>query len=156
MKKSSKSEKLLVEEIMSSALQLKTSMRGLSIGEMISIVRNQLGMSQNILAQLAGIPQSTVSRIEKSKREPNLSTLHKILKALSCEIIIVPLLTQSIDTIRRNQARYVAENNIKYLRGTMSLEKQEPDKKIIEELIKEEEEELLRSSGNKLWQIRKS
>lgn len=156
MKKSSKSEKLLIEEIMSSALQLKTSMRGLSIGEMISIIRNQLGMSQNILAQLAGIPQSTVSRIEKSKRDPNLSTLHKILKALSCEIIIVPLLIESIDTIRRKQARYVAENNIKYLRGTMSLEKQEPDKKIIEELTKDEEEELLRSPGNKLWQIRKS
>lgn len=57
---------------------------------------------------------------------------------------------EPIDVTRRKQARRVAENNVRYLRGTMSLEEQEPDKKLIQELIKEEEE-LLRSPGNKLW-----
>lgn len=152
MKKSSKSEKLILEEIVDAAHKLKISSRGLSLGKMIAMLRNQLGMSQKILARRAKVPQSTISRIEGSKREPNLSTIEKILKALSCEIVIVPLLMEPIDLIRRKQARRVAENNVLYLRGTMSLEKQDPDKKLIQELIKEEEENLLRSPGNKLWQ----
>lgn len=152
MKKSSKSEKLILDEIIDAAHQLKIASRGLSVGEMIAMIRNQLGMSQEVLARLAKVPQSTISRIENSKREPNLSTFRKILKALSCEIIIVPLLMESIDLIRRKQARRRAENHVRYLRGTMSLEKQEPDKKFVQELIKQEEDELLRSPGSKLWQ----
>lgn len=152
MRKTSKSEKLILDEIVDAAHKLKISSRGLSVGEIIAMIRNQLGMSQKVLARIAKVPQSTISRIEGSKREPNLSTIEKILKALSCEVIIVPLLMEPIDVIRRKQARRVAENNVRYLRGTMSLEEQEPDKKLIQELIKEEEEELLRSPGNKLWQ----
>lgn len=153
MKKSSKSsEKLLLDEIVEAAHKLKISSRGLSLGEIIALIRNQLGMTQKVLARIAKVPQSTISRIEGSKREPNLSTIEKILKALSCEVIIVPLLMEPIDVMRRKQARRVAENNIRYLHGTMSLEDQKPDKKLIQELIKEEEEDLLRS-GSKLWQI---
>ena len=109
-------------------------------------------MSQKILADRACVPQSTVSRIECSKREPNLSTLTKILKALFCQVLILPLLEEPIEMIRQKQARKVAEKRMRYLRGTMSLEKQSPDTHLIEELIKEEVEELLRSSGSKLWQ----
>lgn len=152
MKRFSRSEKLVLDEIIDAAHKLKVSSRGLSVGEMISMIRNQLGMSQKVLARLAGIPQSTVSRIECSTREPNLSTLQKILHALSCDILIVPLLMVPIDVIRRKQARRVAENNVRYLRGTMSLEKQELDTKLVEELIKEQEDELLRLPGTKLWQ----
>lgn len=152
MKKLSKSEKLILDEIIDAAHKLKISSRGLAVGEMIAMIRHQLGMSQKVLARLAGVPQSTVSRIEGSKRDANLSTLQKILKALSCEVIIVPMLMEPIDVIRRKQARRVAENNVRYLRGTMSLEKQEPDTKIVQELINEEEDELLRSPGKKLWQ----
>lgn len=152
MKKASKSEKLILNEIIEAAQRLKVASRGLSIGEIIAMIRNQLGMSQSVLARLAGVPQSTVSRIESSKKPPNLSTVQKILKALSCELIIIPLLLEPVEAIRRKQARRVAKNNARYLRGTMSLEEQEPDAKLIDELIKDEEEDLLRSYGKKLWQ----
>ena len=151
MKKSSKSEKLILDEIIDAAHKLKISSRGLSVGEIIAMIRNQLGMSQKVLARMAGTSIYNFSD-RRFKREPNLSTIEKILKALSCEVIIVPLLMESFDVIRRKQARRVAENNVRYLRGTMSLEEQEPDQKLIQELIKEEEEELLQSSGSKLWQ----
>ncbi len=147
-----KSEKLVLNEIIESGHKLKVAARGLSIGQLIKMIRNQLGMSQKILAKFAKVPQATISRLESSKTTPNLSTLKKVLNAISCEIVIVPLPTVSIDSIRRKQARRVAEKQIRYLHGTMSLEKQEPDPKLIEELIKDKEEELLRSPGNKLWQ----
>lgn len=152
MKRTSSTEKLFLSDLMKTASHLKALSKGLSIGEMIAIIRKQLGMSQGVLARLAKVPQSTVSRIETSKKEPNLSTLQKILKALSCEMILIPLLTESVESIRHKQAQCVAEKKIRYLRGTMSLERQEPDKKLLNELLKDEIDQLLRSSGKKLWQ----
>lgn len=136
---------------MDAGLKLKIATRGLSIGQMIEMIRRQLGISQKILAKLTKVPQATISRLEGSKTTPNLSTLKKILNAICCEIVIAPLLLESIDSIRRKQARKVAEKQVKYLQGTMSLEKQDPDSQLVEELIREKEEELLRSSGSKLW-----
>jgi transcriptional regulator with XRE-family HTH domain len=152
MKKSLKSEKLILNEIADASQEVKKATRGLSIGKIIVMIRKQLGMSQSNLARLAGVPQSTISRIESSEPELNLSTLRKVLNALSCEVIVTPLLSEPIETIRRKQALRIAEKHVRYLQGTMGLEKQEPDKKLVNELIKSEVEELLHSSGNKLWQ----
>ena len=78
--------------------------------------------------------------------------LSKVLASLSCDLVVAPVLKQTIDAIRYKQARHIAEKHVRYLRGTMSLEKQEPDKRLLEELIKKEVNELLYgSSGIKLW-----
>ena len=150
MKKPFKSEKLMIEELSHAALDIRKLVRGLSIGQMIGIIRKQLGMSQRNLAEKAKIPQPTVSSIEQGKQAPNLSTLNKILEALSCDLILIPLLRESIDAQRRRQARRLAEKHVRYLRGTMNLEKQEPDAQFLEELIKQKEEEILHSK-TKLW-----
>ncbi len=152
MKKPSKSEKILLEEISEFAKKLQQSTRGLTIGELIKLVRIQLGMSQSTLSKRACIPQSTVSRVEGSKKISTLATLAKILDALSCNLVITPVLKEPIDIIRSKQAKKRANEKISYLRGTMSLENQEPDEKLIKELIKEEEKELLHGSSSKLWE----
>jgi transcriptional regulator with XRE-family HTH domain len=151
MKPYSPSEKLLIEEIMQAAQQTRVSVRGLTIGALIKTIRVQLGMSQKALAKRAGVPQSTISRIEKEERDANLSTLNKILSAISCDLVIVPLLQDSIDAIRRKQARKMAEKQVRYLKGTMNLEDQQPDSRFIAELIKQEEEHLLKGPNSKLW-----
>lgn len=151
MKSFSPSEKLLIEEITQAAQKTRVAVRGLTIGALIKSIRVQLGMSQKALAKRAGVPQSTISRIEQEERDANLSTLNKILGAISCDIVIVPLLQDSIDTIRRKQARKMAERQVRYLKGTMNLEDQQPDSRFIEELIKQEEERLLQGSNSKLW-----
>lgn len=152
MKFHSPSERLLIEEVMQTAQKARVSIRGLSIGALIKSIRLQLGMSQKALAKRAGVPQSTVSRIEQSQRDVSLSTLNKILSAISCDLVIVPLLLDSIDVIRRKQARKMAEKQILYLKGTMNLEDQQPDSRFIEELIKQEEEYLLQGPNTKLWE----
>lgn len=151
MKFNSPSEKLLIEEIMEAAKKARVAARGLTIGALIKSIRSQLGMSQKALAKRAGIPQSTISRIEQEERDANLATLNKILGAISCDLVIIPLLEASIDAIRRKQARKMAESQVRYLKGTMNLEDQQPDAKFIEELIKQEEERLLRGPNSKLW-----
>ena len=145
------SEKLLIEEIMQAAQKTRVTVRGLTIGALIKSIRVQLGMSQKALAKRAGVPQSTISRIEQEERDANLSTLNKILGAISCDLVIVPLLQDSIDTIRRKQARKMAEKQVGYLKGTMNLEGQQPDPRFITELIKQEEERLLQGPNSKLW-----
>lgn len=126
-------------------------MRGLKIGALIKSIRIQLGMSQKALAKRAKVPQSTISRIEQEERDANLSTLNKILGAISCNLVIVPLLEDSIDHIRRKQARKMAEKHVRYLKGTMNLENQQPDSSFIAELIKQEEERFMQGPNAKLW-----
>ncbi|PJD97854.1 MAG: hypothetical protein CK425_01615 [Parachlamydia sp.] len=151
MKSYSPSEKLLIEEIMQAAQKTRVAVRGLTIGALIKSIRVQLQMSQKALAKRAGVPQSTISRIEQEERDANLSTLKKILGAISCDLVIVPLLQDSIDAIRRKQARKMAEKQVRYLKGTMNLEDQQPDSRFIAELVKQEEERFLQETNSKLW-----
>ncbi len=151
MKSYSPAEKLLIEEVTQASKLLRGAVRGLKIGALIKSIRMQLGMSQKALAKRAGIPQSTVSRIEKSKTDTSLVTLDKILTAISCDLVIAPQLQYSIDAIRKKQARKLAEKQVRYLQGTMNLENQQPDSRFIEELLKHEEERLLQGPNSKLW-----
>lgn len=146
------SEHALIKEFTQVAQKMKMAGRGLPVGALIKLIRTQLRMSQKILAKRARVPQSTVSRIERGQGDANLSTLQKILNALSCDLVVAPVLRESIDTLRRRQARSVAERHVRYLKGTMSLEEQQPDSWFLEEVVKREEEQLLHSSGTKLWE----
>lgn len=50
--------------------------------------RNALGLTQRQLAQMCGIPQSSLARIESCKSIPNLKTLLNILKHLNLSLKI--------------------------------------------------------------------
>lgn len=145
------SEKILIEELMQAAKATKVASKGLTIGKIIQSIRLQLGISQKTLAKRAGVPQSTISRVEQGRKNVNLSTLSKILHAISCDLMIVPLLQDSIDVIRKKQAKKKAEKSIRYLKGTMNLENQQPDSRFIAELVKQEETRLLQGPNAKLW-----
>jgi ribosome-binding protein aMBF1 (putative translation factor) len=51
--------------------------------------RNALGLSQRDLADICGIPQSSVARIESFQTTPNLATLLKILRALGLKLAVI-------------------------------------------------------------------
>ena len=50
--------------------------------------RNHLGISQRELANICGIPQSSVARIESLKITPNLVTLLKIIRPLGLRLTV--------------------------------------------------------------------
>ena len=50
--------------------------------------RNELGLSQRDLAELCGMPQSSIARIESLKMAPSLTTLLKVLRPLGLKITI--------------------------------------------------------------------
>ncbi|HSX12200.1 MAG TPA: helix-turn-helix transcriptional regulator [Rhabdochlamydiaceae bacterium] len=152
MKRFISSEKLLIEELAHAAKKAKEVSRGLSLNSLIKMIRIQLGMSQKVLSKRSGIPQAAISRIEKGKKNVAIDTLNKILKALYCDLVMVPLLLEPIDSIRKKQAKKKAEKHIHYLKGTMNLEVQQPDSRLVEELLKQEEDRLLKKPGSELWE----
>ncbi len=58
--------------------------------------RLELGYSQQTVAELAGLTQTYLSRIEGGKVDPRLQTLQDIARALRLEIALVPLELMSI------------------------------------------------------------
>ena len=57
----------------------------LIVGQMIER-RHDMNLSQRDLAEMCGIPHSSVARIESGKTSPNLSTLLKILGRLGLSL----------------------------------------------------------------------
>lgn len=53
--------------------------------------RNELGLSQRELANICGLPQSSIARIESYKTTPNLDTLLKILRPLGLQLSTTPI-----------------------------------------------------------------
>ncbi len=64
---------------------------GVDIGRKIQKIRHELGISQSELAKRAGIAQSTLSYIEKSKKRPQFDTMSAICQVLG--ITVLDLLT---------------------------------------------------------------
>lgn len=60
------------------------------IGKMIE-VREEKGLSQRQLAEICGVKQPAIARLESMKTTPQIDTLFKILNPLGYTISIVPL-----------------------------------------------------------------
>lgn len=48
--------------------------------------RRRSGLTQAELARRAGVPQSTVAKIERGRRDPSLSTLERLVHAAGLEL----------------------------------------------------------------------
>lgn len=59
------------------------------VGAMIKR-RHELELSQRELADLCGLPHSSVARIESGKSTPNLTTLLKIIRELGLSLVAEP------------------------------------------------------------------
>ena len=59
-------------------------------------LRQQVGMTQQELASLAGTSQPTIAAYEAGRKSPSLNTVHKLAKALGLEmaVVFVPPLTR--------------------------------------------------------------
>lgn len=152
MAQTSVPEKMFLEEISQIAQTLLRKQKHLPLGGHIKLIRQQLGMSQRDLARRCHMTQAMISKIEGNKALPTFANLKHILDTLSCDLLVIPLLRAPIESIRRKQANLIAQKQMRYLQGTMSLEKQEPDKHLVERMTKQKTEELLHTPGSKLWE----
>lgn len=63
-----------------------------SVGESVKIIRELQGLSQNALAELTGIPQSTLSAIENGRIQLGVERAKVLARALQCHpaVLIFP------------------------------------------------------------------
>ena len=62
-----------------------------NVSDIVSVMirrRQELGMSQRVLAEKCGSPQSSIARIETFKTTPKLDTLVKLMQALNMKLQI--------------------------------------------------------------------
>lgn len=63
-----------------------------TVGESVKILRNFQEMSQNDLAELTGIPQSTISAIENDRVQLGVERAKVLARALQCHpaVLVFP------------------------------------------------------------------
>jgi len=63
-----------------------------SVGESVRIIRELQGLSQNDLADLTGIPQSTISAIENDRVQLGVERAKVLARALQCHpaVLVFP------------------------------------------------------------------
>ena len=152
MKKISIAEKHFLDQLTKVSEVISGGNKQISPGFIVALIRKRLKMSQAILARRANLPQSMISKIEANKTEPSIKTLKKIFDALYCDVVVVPIPRKNFDSILQEQAHKTAKRRVQYLTGTMALEKQQPKRILVQDLIAEEENTLLNSSSGKMWE----
>lgn len=60
----------------------------MNIGELIRNIRLNKGLTQEVLAEKAGLSRNTIVNFENKKRVPRVDDLGKIAKALDVEVSI--------------------------------------------------------------------
>ena len=63
-----------------------------SVGESVRIIRELQGLSQNDLARMTGIPQSTISAIENDRLNLGVERAKVLARALKCHpaVLVFP------------------------------------------------------------------
>lgn len=69
---------------------------------MLRAARRRAGLTQRELAERAGVPQSTIGRIEIGAIDPRASTLTRLLRKCGLELDVQPALGVGVD---RSQIR---------------------------------------------------
>ena len=109
------------------------------------------GSHKKAFSRAAAFVNGTISHIAEFDDIFRDGAYHPACPTISAAFALAESRNESIENLLLQQARKKAEKRVRYLRGSMNLEKQEPDAKFIEELIKNETEEIVRSS--KLWDL---
>jgi transcriptional regulator with XRE-family HTH domain len=120
-------------------------------GDWIRILRSYLRMTQVELAKRAKVAQSHLAAIESGKIDPQVGTLRRIFKAMSCDLSIQPRPARPLEEILRGRARSVALKRLKQTMGSMALEKQAPDPEAFRQLLEKRTNEILADKRGKLW-----
>ncbi|HET7665030.1 MAG TPA: helix-turn-helix transcriptional regulator [Mycobacterium sp.] len=64
---------------------------------MLREARRRAGLTQRALAEMAGVPQPTVARIESGSVTPRADTFARLLRAAGSELVVEPRLGIGVD-----------------------------------------------------------
>jgi len=120
---------------------------------LIRLTRTRLGMTQAQLAKRCGLTQPHIAKIESGTVDMQLTTLRRIFSAMRCRLVLAPQPEESLEKIVERQARKAAAARVRRVSGTMAMEEQLPETKMIEELVNAQTESLRRNPSSEIWEI---
>jgi predicted DNA-binding mobile mystery protein A len=119
----------------------------------IRTLREALGMSSYALAKRMGCTRSNIAKLEKREAQGTitLEALTQAAQAMNCKLVycLVPL--EPLDQQLHNQARIVAQHQMRAINQSMELEQQGLSDKQLQQQEDELVEELLQGNLKKLW-----
>ena len=119
----------------------------------IRTIRESLGLSSYALSQRVGCSQSNIIAMEQSEQKGtiNLKTLEQAAAAMNCKLVycLVPL--KPLDEILEDQARAIAQKQIKVINHSMGLEQQGLNQRQLKQQEDALVEELLQGNPRNLW-----
>ena len=69
----------------------------MTASRIVRYARQKAGLTQRALARAAGVPQSTVARIETGQLAPRVDTLNRVLRAAGHALALEPALGIGVD-----------------------------------------------------------
>lgn len=120
-------------------------------GDLIRLLRQHFHMTQRQLARRSHLPQPHLALIEQGKKDFQYSTLAKILRAFSCKPVLNIQAEKDLEEIVLERVREVARARVRRAIGTMALESQEPDNETAQEMVRREEQRLLKDLPSDIW-----
>lgn len=75
----------------------------MNVGRLIRHTRRAAGRTQRELAAAAGVPQSTIARIELGRLVPRVDTLDRLLRAMGLSLEAVPAIGIGVDRTQIRQ-----------------------------------------------------
>lgn len=69
----------------------------MNVARLIRHTRRAAGLTQRELAAIAGVPQSTIGRIELGRHVPRADTLDRLLRAMGLSLEAAPVLGTGVD-----------------------------------------------------------
>jgi len=146
-------ERLRIDESLREIHALRGNLGVISFYRWIRDMRKRLHMSQKQLAKRAKMTQPQLSQIESGKAKITMESLEKIFAALFCEVMILPLALDDLESVVKKQAKLAAEKKLGSLMGSMALEEQLPASKYLEKKIEEVADDLIHSGTTKIWDV---
>lgn len=119
--------------------------------EFIRLIRERLGMTQAQLGKRCGLSQQYVAAIESGKKDIRISTLSKILRALECALVTLPVPRAAFEKMVWKKAMETAKKSLKSVLGNMALEDQLPkalDQRVI---LEREIARLSEKPSSEIW-----
>lgn len=123
-------------------------------GGWLRAIRESLGRSLKMQAEIAGVSSGTLTKSERSEAEDRISLaqLRKLAAALDCELVYGLVPKKPLHEVIQDRAEFMAKQEILGVAHSMSLEDQRPSDAFIERQIDERRRELLDGSWARLWQ----
>jgi len=147
------SERMRIDTALKDIQRFGVKFKSIGLDRWTRDLRKRLHMTQKQLAKRAKITQSQLSKIEAGKTKITLETLEKILGALFCDLLILPLPQHEIEVVLKKQAYLAAKKKLTSLYGSMALEEQIPSKEYLEKKVAEVADDLIRSGSQMIWNI---